>query len=156
MYFKNEQMELTVFAYWYKFTQKFWGGRGQKWVWPVWRKCLKIPCIGRMKRYNNWFYACWYVFTKIKRWSKTFWWAWSKMRVASQVTEIENWVYLKMNWWNNWFFACWYKFRQIKWWLKIFGVDMVKNGFGQSGHENSKLTLSQKWTEGINWLFGCW
>ena len=32
---------------------------------------------------------------------------------------------------------------------------MVKNGCGQYGHETLKLTLSQKWADGINWFFAC-
>ena len=33
---------------------------------------------------------------------------------------------------------------------------MVKNGCGQSCHRTLKLTVSQKWTDGINWFFVCW
>ena len=32
---------------------------------------------------------------------------------------------------------------------------MVKNGCGQSGLCTLKLTVSQEWTDGINWLFRC-
>ena len=32
---------------------------------------------------------------------------------------------------------------------------MVKNDCGQSGHETLKFTVSQKWTDGINWFFEC-
>ena len=39
---------------------------------------------------------------------------------------------------------------------KFFGVSMVKNGCGQSGHKTLKLTVSQKWTDGIKWVFACW
>ena len=39
---------------------------------------------------------------------------------------------------------------------KIFLLGMVKNGCGQSGHRNPKLTVSQKWTDGINRFFPCW
>ena len=41
--------------------------------------------------------------------------AWSKMGVASLVTGLENWLYLK-NWSDgiDWFFACWYKFRKAE------------------------------------------
>ena len=47
------------------------------------------------------------------------------------------------------FFACWYKFKWIKSWSKKFGVGVVKNVFGQSGHETQKLPLSQEWIDGI-------
>ena len=50
---------------------------------------------------------------------------------------------------TEFFFAWWYKFMQIKMWLKIFGVGMVKNGFGQSGDGILKLTLSEELTDGI-------
>ena len=33
---------------------------------------------------------------------------------------------------------------------------MVKNGCGQSGHENLKLTVSQKWIDRMHWRFACW
>ena len=50
----------------------------------------------------------------------------------------------------------WHKFTQIKKWLKIFRVSMVKNGCGQHGDATLKLTVSQKWTDGIKWFFACW
>ena len=40
--------------------------------------------------------------------------------------------------------------------LKIFGVGMVKNGCGQSGDGSLKLTVSEEWTDGINWFVLCW
>ena len=33
---------------------------------------------------------------------------------------------------------------------------MIKNGRGQSGHRTLKLTVSQKWTDGVNWFFAFW
>ena len=36
------------------------------------------------------------------------------------------------------------------------GVMMVKNGCGQSGDRTLKLTVSEKWTDGINWFFAWW
>ena len=33
---------------------------------------------------------------------------------------------------------------------------MVRNGCGQSSHRTLKLTVSQKWIDGMNWLFACW
>ena len=33
--------------------------------------------------------------------------------------------------------------------MKILGVGMVKNGCGHSGHGTLKLTVSEKWTDGI-------
>ena len=55
-----------------------------------------------------------------------------------------------------WFFACWYKFTEIKSWLKNFGVGMVRNGCGQSGHGTLKLTVSQEGIDGMNWFFAYW
>ena len=56
----------------------------------------------------------------------------------------------------NWFFACWYELTQIKWWFKILQVGIVKNGCGQSGDWDLKLTVSEEWKNGINWFFACW
>ena len=39
---------------------------------------------------------------------------------------------------------------------KFIGLTWSKNGCGQSGHKTLKLTVSQKWTDGINWFFGSW
>ena len=50
-------------------------------------------------------------------------------------------------------FAWWYRFMQIKRWLGIFGVGTAKNGCGQSDDKTQKLTVSEKWTGGINWFF---
>ena len=41
---------------------------------------------------------------------------------------------------------------QIKRYLEIFGVGMVKNGYGQSGDGTLKLTVSEEWTDRINWF----
>ena len=40
--------------------------------------------------------------------------------------------------------------------LKILGVDVVKNGCGQSCDGTLKLTLSEEWKNGINLFFACW
>ena len=45
---------------------------------------------------------------------------------------------------------------QIKRTLKILGVGVIKNGCGQSCDGTLKLTLSEEWTNGINWFFACW
>ena len=37
-----------------------------------------------------------------------------------------------------------------------FWVGIVKNDCGQSGHRTLKLTVSQKWADGINGFFACW
>ena len=54
------------------------------------------------------------------------------------------------------FFACWCKFTKIKRELKIFGLVVVRNGCGQSGLWALKVTVTQEWTNGINWFFACW
>ena len=33
---------------------------------------------------------------------------------------------------------------------------MVRNGCGQSGYRTLKLTVSQEWIDGMNWIFVCW
>ena len=39
---------------------------------------------------------------------------------------------------------------------KFFGVGMVKNECGQSGHRTLKLAVSQKWADEIKLFFACW
>ena len=51
----------------------------------------------------------------------------------------------------NLFFAYWYNFMKII--VKVLGFGMVKNGFGQSCYGTLKLTVSEEWTDGINWFF---
>ena len=43
---------------------------------------------------------------------------------------------------------------KIQTWLKFFGVDMAKKRCNEPGAEAVKLTLSEEWTNVINW-FGC-
>ena len=45
---------------------------------------------------------------------------------------------------------------QTKRWFKIFGVDMVKNGCGQSGDGTLKLAVSEEWIDGRNWFYASW
>ena len=81
----------------------------------------------------NWFFACWYRFTKTKSWSKYFWgrhgqkWLWL---VCSQDYKTD-WI-SKTNRRNKWFSACWYKFRKVKSWFNDFWVGVVKNGLSFS------------------------
>ena len=35
-------------------------------------------------------------------------------------------------------------------------MGMTKNRCGQSGARTLKLTVSEEWTDGINWIFACW
>ena len=37
--------------------------------------------------------------------------------------------------------------------LKVLGIGMVKNGCDQSCNVTLKLTVSEEWTDGINWFF---
>ena len=37
--------------------------------------------------------------------------------------------------------------------FKIFWVEMVKNGYGQSGHRTLKLAILQEWIDVMNWFF---
>ena len=45
---------------------------------------------------------------------------------------------------------------QVKRWFKILGVEMVKNGCGESCDGTVKLTVCEEWTDGINWFFVGW
>ena len=62
-------------------------------------------------------------------------------------------VSLDQNYGIGWFFACWYKFMECKSWLKNNGVDVVKNGFGNSGFRTLKLGVSQEGSNLRNWFF---
>ena len=48
------------------------------------------------------------------------------------------------------FFACCYNFMKIN--LKVLGLGMVKTGCDQSCDGTLKLTVSEEWTDGINWF----
>ena len=53
--------------------ENFWGEHGQKWVCQSGDGTLKLTVFEEWTDGINWFYACWYRFTEIKRWSKSFW-----------------------------------------------------------------------------------
>ena len=36
-----------------KLVEKYWGGHGQKRVWPLWSKGTKIGCISRRNEWNK-------------------------------------------------------------------------------------------------------
>ena len=57
----------------------FWGGHGQKWLWPVWRQYSKIDGI-------NWFFDT--DLQKLEADQKFFWWTCSKIGVASMATGL--------------------------------------------------------------------
>ena len=44
----------------------------------------------------------------------------------------------------------------IESWSNNFWLGMGRNGRGQSGHGTLRLTVSQKWIDGMNWYFVCW
>ena len=68
-------------------------------------------------------------------------WTWSKMGVVNLVSRL---------------FCMLVQIRANKSCLKIFGVVMIKYGCGYPGDDILKLTLSQKWTDAINWFFVSW
>ena len=39
---------------------------------------------------------------------------------------------------------------------KSLGWAWSIDGFGQSGDKTLKFTVSEDWTDGINWFFACW
>ena len=53
----------------------------------------------------------------------------------------------------NLFFPCWYNFIKIN--LKVLLIGMVKTGCGQSCDGTLKLTVSEEWTDGMNWFLAC-
>ena len=113
---------------------KFWGWHGQKWVWAIWWQGSKTECIWRMSRWNNWFFACWYRFTKIKCKSKFF----SQSKVKSEYGQSGHGT-----------LKCWYKFRKAKSWFNDFWMSMVKNGLGLLVHET--LISAVLKNEYMNW-----
>ena len=50
--------------------EKFMMGHGEKLVWPIWSLDSKIDWSQERNDGTNWFFACWYNFTQIKRWLK--------------------------------------------------------------------------------------
>ena len=118
---------------------------GQSGIWT-----LKLTVCQERADRANWFFACWYNFTQIKRWLKMFGASLVKngcgqsgdgtLKLTISEEEIDE---------INWFFACWCLITKIKSWSKNFWVGMVKNGCGQSGHE-SKMN---RWHKVI---FSCW
>ena len=79
------------------------------------------------------------------------------MLSANQIAGFLDQVFLQKNSMKTVsFLACWYKFTKIKGWLKTFCLDMVKNWYGQSGPWTLKLTVSQEWIDGMNWVFAWW
>ena len=46
--------------------------------------------------------------------------------------------------------------RKLKGGWKNFLVGVVKNVYGQPGHQTQKLTVSEEWTDRVNWFFACW
>ena len=44
----------------------------------------------------------------------------------------------------------------VKMGLKIFGLTMVKSGCDKSYDRALKLTVSEEWTDGLNWFFPCY
>ena len=55
-----------------KLIEKFLVWHSHKWVWPIWFWTLKLTVSQERTDGTNWFFACWYNFTQIKRWLKIF------------------------------------------------------------------------------------
>ena len=125
-----------------KADQNFLSVHGPKWVWPVWWWNSKTGCIWRMNRWNHWFFACWYRFTKIKCWLEFFGWAWSEIGMtvwswALKLTVSQQWADG-----INWIFACWYKFKKAIKRFNDFWVGMVKNCHRLLVYETLKSVVS--------------
>ena len=94
------------FACWYKFNshkliKNFWGGRGQKCVWPVWSQDSKIDCISGMNWYGmNRVFAYWWNFRKGKNNFNHFWMSVIKIRNDHLIHETLRSAELFMNWPN--------------------------------------------------------
>ena len=101
-----------------------------------------------------WFFACWYKFTEIKSWSKTFWMGMVR-NGCGQVSHGTGMLAVLQEWIDgmNWFFACWCKYRKAKIYFNDFSFGLVKNGHGYLVHETLK---SGEWVYGLSWFFACW
>ena len=77
------------------------------------------------------FLACWYKFTKIKNWLKSF-----EVGMVKNGCVQLSYGTLKLIVSEEWidgincFFACWYRFTKFNRWSKVYWVDMVKNVYG--------------------------
>ena len=106
---------------------------------------LKLTVSQEKTNGLNWFFACCYNFTQIKRWLKIFGgehgqkWVWLVSGWDSKIDLSEEWMDG-----INLFFACWYMITKIKSWSKIFWVGMVKNWCDKSGHrlKNEQMEYS--------------
>ena len=41
-----------------RLIEKYSGGHGQEWLWPLRSQGSKISCISRSSLWNNWFLVC--------------------------------------------------------------------------------------------------
>ena len=105
------------------------------------------------------FLACGYKRKKVKSWLKIFW---SGM-VKNEVDQSGLWT---LKWWYRKnelmeltdFLHVDTDSQKLKADQKCIGWAWSKMGVTSlfSGHRTQKLTLSQKWTDEINWFFACW
>ena len=74
-------------------------------------RTLKLILSDEWKDLINWFFACWYRFTKIKSWSKIYWVGMVKNDCGQSGHETPK-LAVSQKWADgiNWFLACWYKF----------------------------------------------
>ena len=77
------------------------------------------------------------------------WWIWSLDSKTDYLKNEQIEVTVR-------FFACWYKFMHIKVALKFLGWAWSKKGETNLVTRTLKLTVSQKWTDGVNWFFAHW
>ena len=79
----------------------------------------------------NCFFACWYKFMQIKRWSKILE---VKMVKNGCAQSFDGTLKLSVSeeWTDGikWFFARWWRYTKIQSWSKIYFLGMVKNGHG--------------------------
>ena len=126
------------------------GWYGQNRMWPVMWQDSKIDCIWKLNSWNNWFFACWYRFMKIKIWLKIYWVSIVKCGCCECGHGILK-LTLSQKWTDrvNLFFACWYKFGKARSWFIGFWVGLVKNNGGLLVHETLNLLYLKN--EFMNW-----
>ena len=79
------------------------------------------------------------------------------MAVANLISGLLNWFYFKNELLElTDFFHAGTISHKLKADQNLCVWTFVKNGCGQSGHGTLKLTVSQKWKDGIKWFFSYW
>ena len=109
--------------------EKYLGGHGQKWMWPLWSQALKLFVSQEGINGIKWVWVFWQKCGKGKRYFNNFWVVVDKTRcgllgfVTLTSVVSEEWIDEM-----SWFFARWYNFRKTKSYVNNYWVNMIKIG----------------------------